>query len=86
MRGSSSVMDPQFEELASAIADAVEKRLSAAFEARIKTQSTHSSSASQAGFEERSRRSLALSRNESKRTSTSLSSALKMRMQMHCRS
>lgn len=30
-------MDPQFEELAGAIADAVEKRLSGAFEQRIKT-------------------------------------------------
>src|SRR6188472_1805279 len=37
MRGSSSVMDPQFQELASEIADAVEKRLSGAFEERIKT-------------------------------------------------
>jgi hypothetical protein len=45
MRGSSSVMDPQFQELAKEIADAVEgrvvdaveKRLSGAFEERIKT-------------------------------------------------
>ena len=37
MRGSSSAMDPQFQEFASEVADAVEKRLSGAFEQRIKT-------------------------------------------------